>query len=52
MQENTLLLIVLLCQVLLVSYYVPGRFLATVRHVVTSYPPDQYANGATPHELL
>ena len=43
MQENTLLLIVLLCQVLLVSYYVPGRFLATVRHVVTAYPPDQYA---------
>ena len=43
MPENSPLLIVLLCQVLFISFYVPARVLGVVRYVVEKYPPAQYA---------
>lgn len=43
MPENSLLLIVLLCQALVASYLLPKVLLRRVRYVVRHYPPSQYA---------
>ncbi|NQZ07431.1 MAG: hypothetical protein HRT35_09755 [Algicola sp.] len=42
MQDNILFYLVFLCQLILVSYYLPSKILARMRHVVTHYPPSEY----------
>ncbi len=42
MPENSLLLIVLLCQALVASYFLPRVLLRRVRYVVNHYPPSEY----------
>jgi len=42
MYENLIFSIVLLSQVLLISFVLPRKVLERVRHVVKNYPPDQY----------
>ena len=42
MQDNILFYLVFLSQLILVSYYLPSKILARMRHVITHYPPSEY----------
>ena len=42
MQDNILFYLVFLSQLMLVSYYLPSKILARMRHVITHYPPSEY----------
>jgi hypothetical protein len=42
MQDNILFYLVFLIQLVLISYYLPNRILARMRHVITNYPPSEY----------
>lgn len=42
MQDNILFYLVFLSQLILISYYLPSKVLARMRHVVTHYPPSEY----------
>ncbi|WP_019027391.1 hypothetical protein [Colwellia piezophila] len=42
MQDNILFYLVFLSQLILISYYLPSKVLARMRHVISRYPPSEY----------